>query len=218
MRLKSLKTRGFLDISSAVGEPFLSKMLSPGQIVEIDDTFAGLNNIVSAINAGYLQILSYSTESDSIVIQAELQSHTNASSNVHGITGDVVGTTDEQTLSGKTVSNYGEGVTVIGNCSGSVDLDLNTANIFTATVTGETTFSVINPKASGTASSFVLILTAGGDYQIYWPSTFYWPSGSIPTLTSGGIDLITGMTVDGGTIWHVAVAQSASAMSGGSPA
>ena len=49
----------------------------------------------------------------------EANSHVNASANVHGIVGNVVGTTDTQTLSGKTLTNPTiNGATFTGDVTG----------------------------------------------------------------------------------------------------
>jgi hypothetical protein len=49
----------------------------------------------------------------------EANAHVNASANVHGITGNVVGTTDTQTLSSKTLTNPTiNGATFTGNVTG----------------------------------------------------------------------------------------------------
>jgi len=78
MLLRALHTRGFLDIGSVAGEPKFSKTLSPGQTVEIEDKYAILQNIVAAIDAGLLEIVSYGDGAESDVTQFEFDTHVNA--------------------------------------------------------------------------------------------------------------------------------------------
>jgi len=37
---------------------------------------------------------------------------------------------------------------------------------------------------------------------VNWPGSVDWPAATAPTLTTSGIDILTFMTVDGGTIWY----------------
>jgi len=65
MKLKSLMTSGWLDVSAQETlqeerEPF-RVVLAPGQVIEVDDRWLRLNNIRSAITAGLLQVLEYSS-------------------------------------------------------------------------------------------------------------------------------------------------------------
>ena len=83
----------------------------------------------------------------------------------------------------------------------SSDIDLSTANYFSKTISGTTTFTVSNVPSSGTAESFVLDLTNGGSASITWWSGVKWPSGTAPTLTSSGRDVLGFFTYDGGTTW-----------------
>jgi hypothetical protein len=80
--------------------------------------------------------------------------------------------------------------------------DLDVAGVFTLTTSGNTTFTFSNPSASGTASSFVLILTAGGAHTITWPASVDWDLGLTPLApASGETNAYVFLTTDGGTRW-----------------
>jgi len=102
------------------------------------------------------------------------------------------------------LKDYGETVNAIGATGGGTDdIDLTLGNVVTATVdTGAQTFTFSNPSASGTACSFTLILTNGQSQgAITWPAGVDW-DGAAPTFTVSGRDVVTFLTVDGGTIWY----------------
>ena len=100
--------------------------------------------------------------------------------------------------------DYGEAVNAIGSVGGGTqDIDLELGNVVTATVdTSATTFTFSNPPASGTGGSFTLILTNGGSQTVNWPASVDWAGGTAPTLTAAGVDVLTFITTDGGTIWY----------------
>ena len=84
-------------------------------------------------------------------------------------------------------------------------IDLSTGNYFTKTISGATTFTVSNVPASGTVGAFILELTNGGSATVTWFSGVKWASGTAPTLTASGVDVIAFYTHDGGTTWRGAV-------------
>ena len=100
--------------------------------------------------------------------------------------------------------DYAEVVNAIGGTGGSTqDIDLTAGNVVTATVdTSTNTFTFSNPAASGRACSFTLILTNGGSQTVNWPSSVDWKDGDAPSLTSSGVDILTFISVDAGTIWY----------------
>lgn len=97
-----------------------------------------------------------------------------------------------------------EMVNAIGDFGGGTqDIDLDLGNVVTATVsTATATFTFSNPPASGTAGAFTLVLTNGGSQTVNWPASVAWAGGSAPGLTSSGVDVLTFLTVDGGTTWY----------------
>lgn len=82
------------------------------------------------------------------------------------------------------------------------NIDCTAGNFFSKTISGTTTFTVSNVPTTGTASSLVLALTNGGSSTINWWSGVKWASGSAPTLTTSGKDILGFYTTDGGTNWN----------------
>lgn len=80
-------------------------------------------------------------------------------------------------------------------------IDTSGGTYFTKTITANTTFSVTGVP-SGAAATISLILTNGGDFTVTWPTSFKWADGTPPTLTSGGTDLLTFATTNGGSTWY----------------
>jgi hypothetical protein len=103
-----------------------------------------------------------------------------------------------------TLKDYAEKVNIIGSSGGGTqDFDLTLGNVASVTVdTSENTFTFSNPSASGTACTLTLIITNGASQTLNWPSSVDWADGTAPTLTASGVDVLTFLTIDGGTIWY----------------
>lgn len=102
------------------------------------------------------------------------------------------------------LNTYKTGRRDLGTVSGAVSLDLALSNDFTATVNANTTFTITNTPSTGVVS-FSLQLTGGGAYTITFANAKY-PAATAPSLTSGGIDVITFITYDNGTNWRGSIA------------
>jgi len=89
----------------------------------------------------------------------------------------------------------------LGDITSSQDLDLDVANAFTATVTGAVTIQATNVPTG--LAWFILHLTNGGSSTVTWDGSFQWAGGTAPTLTTSGVDIIVGISTDGGTTWNV---------------
>jgi hypothetical protein len=103
-----------------------------------------------------------------------------------------------------TLKDYAEKVNVIGGSGGGTqDFNLTLGNVASVTVdTSANTFTFSNPSASGTTCSLTLIITNGASQTLNWPSSVDWAGGTAPTLTASGVDVLTFLTIDGGTIWY----------------
>lgn len=94
--------------------------------------------------------------------------------------------------------------------SGTLTLNCDDANIFTHDLTANiTTLTIDNIPLSGSAIGLTLVFTMDGTARtVAWPASFYWPSGTAPTLTStvDKKDVFVCMTYDAGTTWMAFVA------------
>lgn len=102
--------------------------------------------------------------------------------------GAIVGTTDTQTVTNKTVeagtftNGYTE-ETVTANTGTAYTIDLANGSVQILTLTGNCTFTFPTATAS---RSFVLILKQDGtgSRTATWPAAVKWPAGTAPTITS----------------------------------
>lgn len=129
--------------------------------------------------------------------------------NALSVSGNAV-ITGDTTLGGTLI----ETVTTNAAATGSVTIDLAVTNVHDLTLTGAiTTLTISNAPAAGKAQSVTLILrqgTAATSYSVAWPASFNWSSAEAPTLCTGAnkLDVITFITVDGGTKYFAAHAMA----------
>lgn len=124
-----------------------------------------------------------------------------------GITNAVPVSGDAEITGAKTFTQGPYGTTV---AMAAADVDLSAGDVFTVTVSADVTFTFSNVP-SGKAATFNMIITNGGAATVTWPSTVKWASGTKPTLTASGVDVLTFLTPDGGTTWYGTVAVAAAA-------
>ena len=107
------------------------------------------------------------------------------------------------------LKNYTETVYAQGNTGTSTTLNLVNGNVFTATLTGNCTFTFTTGVTSG-AASFTLILDndATAARSITWPVSVKWPNNTIPvrTTTANATDIWSFFTPNNGTTWYGNVA------------
>ena len=103
------------------------------------------------------------------------------------------------------LKNYTETVSALGNTGTAATINLANANVFTATLTGNCTFTFTTGVTTG-AASFTLILTNDGTAgrSIVWPASVKWSNNSIPprTTTANATDIWSFLTPNNGTIWY----------------
>jgi hypothetical protein len=92
----------------------------------------------------------------------------------------------------------------IGDHGGGAQLiDLALGNSVNITVsTSAVTYTLDNILPAGTEHQFRIYLTNGGSQTINWFSGVVWPGGSEPSWTAAGLDVVTFITNDGGTVWY----------------
>lgn len=118
--------------------------------------------------------------------------------------------TGDQSLGGNQIINakfkqQSEVKTAPSISSGTLTLDLSTANFFAVALNAAiTTLTISNPVASGSVSSFTLEFTADGTARaVTWGAVVKWPGGTAPTLTSTNAkrDVFAFYTYDAGSTW-----------------
>lgn len=98
------------------------------------------------------------------------------------------------------IDSYQENLTVLNGTTTSIDLSLG--NVFTHSLTGNTTYSISN-AVSGQAHSFTLVINMGATARtLTFPASVKWQDEEIPDMsTADKTYVLTFMTVDGGTNW-----------------
>lgn len=185
-------------------------------------TAAGDRMIVYADSTTLFKVLAYQQSAAGLPASGPASSTDNAIARFDGTTGKTIQNSgwtldDSDVLTGAgklamadneierpKIKDYGETVNAIGSIGGGTqDIDLTLGNVVSGTVdTSTTTFTFSNPPATGTAGSFTLILTNGGSQTVNWPASVDWAGGTAPTLTAAGVDILTFLTLDGGTTWY----------------
>jgi len=104
---------------------------------------------------------------------------------------------------------YSDEVVALGNSGTATSIDLRQGNVFTATLTGNCTFTLTNSNAnSNRGSSFTLILTNDGTAgrTVAWAGgAFRFPGGASAlsrTTTANAVDIWVFFTPDNGTTYY----------------
>ncbi len=93
--------------------------------------------------------------------------------------------------------------TVVALTGTTPTIDLEAGTVFTLTTSGNITFTFSNPAATGTASAFVLQISAGGTHTLTWPAGVRWAGGGVPDAPADGeTDMFLFSTLDGGISWN----------------
>jgi hypothetical protein len=124
--------------------------------------------------------------------------------------GVVVGTTDSQTLTNKTIEagTFTNGYTeesVTANTSTAYTIDLANGTLQILTLTGNCTYTF--PTATvGKSFTLLQLQDATGSRTVTWPASVKWPSGTAPTITSTASKGDKFVFTGDGTYWWGSVA------------
>lgn len=120
--------------------------------------------------------------------------------------GIVVGTSDTQTLTNKTIeagtftNGYTEEVAT-ANTSTAYTIDLANGSVQILTLTGNCTFTF--PTATAGRSFIVLLRQdATGSRTVTWPAALKWPAGTAPTITATASKQDIFSFIADGTNWY----------------
>lgn len=102
--------------------------------------------------------------------------------------------------SGGVLENYREKLSTVSGTSTTINLSLG--NVFTHTLSGNTTYTISN-AVSGQAHSFTLMITQTATVRtLTFPASVKWQGGEVPDLTTASKTyVLTFMTINGGTNW-----------------
>ena len=88
-----------------------------------------------------------------------------------------------------------------GTLSAATTLAASDGNIHTFTVGAAITLTLNANCLTGFCRTLTLVITNGGAFTVTWPASVKWAGGSAPTFSAAGIDVVTLLTVDGGSTW-----------------
>lgn len=94
-------------------------------------------------------------------------------------------------------------VTAVSSVGGVLTLDLSLGDYFTVALTENASIVINNPPGSGFGGAiFVRITQDSTPRTVTWPASFRW-EGSAPAVSTapGAVDLLSLVTLDGGTTW-----------------
>jgi len=105
------------------------------------------------------------------------------------------------------VDSFNQTFATVTSSSNSTTVNCEAANVFSHTLTENTTFTFSNPPASGVAYGFALKIiqdASASGYTVTWPTAVDWASATAPTLTAtaSAVDQFVFYTHDGGTTWY----------------
>ena len=199
-------------VSGGYSIGFIDVFMNGVKLASTDFTASDGSTVVLASGAAsgdLIDIIAYSTFTPSNALTASDIGVTVQGYDADTTKNDVANTfTADQTISAELIADsYNESYNAVTSTSNATTVDCETGNVFSHTLTENTTFTFSNPPASGTAYAFSLRVVqdaSASGYTVTWPGAVDWPSATAPTLTAtaSAVDWFVFSTVDGGTTWY----------------
>jgi hypothetical protein len=176
-------------------------IVSSGQI-----NFIVFNTVTLDFQLASAQVTGVSTNTPNTIVQRD-----GSGGFAAGVIDAVALDMNNGIVSQPTLEAYSELIFNGGNVTGAVNVNLNSANVFTYTLTGTTTFTFINPPLAGVSKPVTLIIRQ--DAVGSRTATFTgakWTDSIGPTLTTtpNRYDVFTFFTIDGGASYFATYAMA----------
>ena len=182
-----------------------STLETTGGVVQIKDNgITGVKIVNGAVTNTKLGDSSVGTgkiQTDAVNASKILSSDTYnfAGITTSGITSDGPVNLQDNDLIRPNLKDYSEEVKIKGNLGSVNAFSFADGNVQTATVNDNIQISFSNEPPTGKTGTMTIILTNGGSSTVTYESAVKWPGGVAPTLSSLGTDILSFVTVDGGT-------------------
>ena len=108
---------------------------------------------------------------------------------------------NDKEVSKATFKDTSSKMTTVAASGASYAINMENGNVFDITLDQNCTFTFTNPPASGNLGVIILFLRSV-TYTATLPASVDYRSGTAPTLTASGVDILIYTTTDGGTIYH----------------
>jgi len=205
--LNGLKLIIGTDVTATNGTSIvLASGAAAGDLIETVayETFSVANALLAANNLSDVGSATTSRTNLGLEIGVDVQAY-----DADTTKNDVANTfTADQTVSAELIADsYNESYNAVTSTSNATTVDCETGNVFSHTLTENTTFTFSNPPTTGTAYAFSLRVVqdaSASGFTVTWPGAVDWPSATAPTLTAtaSAVDWFVFSTVDGGTTWY----------------
>jgi len=224
-RIASYQTGSWVDTLTIDGSgniginetsPNFSEFGSNGGGLELDDVNTGFTAVKVSQSSTHLYLVAHSSgaylstrSNQALVFETNSTTALTLSASQNATFAGAINTSDNKNINIgnggdlKFRSNGSKGIvegsiSQVATAVSALDLNLNTSNYFTKTISGNSTFTFSNPAPSGTVTAFTLELTHSSG-TVTWPASVKWNADTAPTLTTGKTHLFMFVTDDGGT-------------------